>query len=458
MQPGADGNYRYKNKRCPLLPYIIKVLIMNNTETIAAGEYRESDVIWKKVLYRVMPILVLSYLFANLDRINIGFAKAQMSADLSFSETVYGFGAGLLFISYSLFGVPSNLALQRVGARKWIAVLMLVWGGISTCMFMVTSPMEFYVLRFCLGAAEAGFFPGIMYFINNNFPSHYRGRVTAIFAMAVPFSGIIGGPLSGSIIVSFHEYMNMHGWQWMFLIEGVPVVLLGLVVFAFLPDNIAQAKWLDEGERRFVQEALAEKKREQKVSSAQNILFNKYVWMLVVIYFCVRLAVNTASYWMPTFIHSTGITNDATVGLLSAIPYIFGAVFMYYLARSSDFKNERRWHLIIPLVLSSVGMLIAGTFDTNLWMVMISLTLLGMGATTALSMFWLLPPQFLPQAVLAAGLGLISSFGSIASFIAPLLIGWIRDTTHSSSLALYILSVAILLGAVLVFFTPKPQR
>lgn len=431
---------------------------MNNTETLDQRLYAESDFVWKKALYRVMPILFLAYLFANLDRVNIGFAKAQMSADLGFSETIYGFGAGLLFISYSLFGVPSNLALQRFGSRRWVAILMLAWGSLSTCMFMVTGPTEFYILRFCLGAAEAGFTPGIMYFISKNFPSHFRGRVTAIFALAVPFSGIVGGPLSGWIIVGLHDYLNMNGWQWMFLIEGIPVILLGFVVLAALPDHISQAKWLDSHEKRYVIASLAEKEETKKSTSNVNILFNKYIWMLVAIYFCVRLAVNTASFWMPTFIHSSGIKNDAMVGVLTAVPYIFGAIFMYYLARSSDFKNERRWHLIIPLVMSSIGMLIAGAFDTNLWMVMFALTLLGMGATTALSMFWLLPPQFLSTGVLAAGLGLISSFGSIASFLAPLLIGWIRDTTHSSSLALYILSTAIFIGAVLVFYTPKPKE
>lgn len=406
-----------------------------------------------------MPILFMAYVFANLDRVNIGFAKAQMSNDLSFSETVYGFGAGLLFISYSLFAVPSNLALQRIGARRWIAILMIAWGILSTCMFMVTTPMEFYVLRFLLGAAEAGFTPGIMYYITKNFPAHLRARVTAIFALGVPFSGIMGGPLSGWIIVSMHDFLNMHGWQWMFLIEGLPVVILGMVVMAALPDHISQAKWLNQDEQRLVVASLDDKQESQKSSVAHvNILFNKYIWMLVAIYFCVRLAINTTSFWMPTFIHSTGIKNDAVVGLLTAIPYIFGAIFMYYLARSSDFKNERRWHSMSALILASLGMLLAGLFDASTFMTMVALTVLGMGSSAALSMFWLLPPQFMSRAALAAGLGLISTFGSIASFVAPILIGWVRDTTNSSSLALYILSGAILFGAFLVYLTPKQYR
>lgn len=236
--------------------------------------------------------------------------------------------------------------------------------------------------------------PRIMYYITKNFPAHLRARVTAIFALGVPFSGIMGGPLSGWIIVSMHDFLNMHGWQWMFLIEGLPVVILGMVVMAALPDHISRAKWLNQDEQRLVVASLDDKQESQKSSVAHvNILFNKYIWMLVAIYFCVRLAINTTSFWMPTFIHSTGIKNDAVVGLLTAIPYIFGAIFMYYLARSSDFKNERRWHLMSALILASLGMLLAGLFDTSTFMTMVALTVLGMGSSAALSMFWLLPPS-----------------------------------------------------------------
>ncbi|WP_349975860.1 MFS transporter [Pseudomonas sp. WHRI 8519] len=419
--------------------------------------YEEVDSVWRKVSLRLMPLLIVCYLFAHLDRINIGFAKSQMSADLAFSETVYGFGAGLLFVSYALFSVPSNLALVRFGPRRWIAFLMCAWGAMSTAMFLVTTPQEFYFLRFCLGAAEAGFFPGILYYINCCFPKHYRGRIIALFALAVPIAGILGGPLSGGIIVGFHHVLGLHGWQWMFLFEGVPVVLLGLVVWRFLPDTLTSVKWLSDEEKAYAVRAVSQPQEGPKASTFREIISNKNVWLLVCIYFAVRLSVNTTAFWLPTFIHGTGIGNDGVVGLLSAVPYIFGAAFMVYMGRSSDLNDERRWHLFISLVMAAIGLVVAGAFPANTWVVMIALIFLGMGSSAALSMFWQLPPTFIAPAVLAGGLGLISSFGSIASFLAPSMIGWVRDTTQSSSLALYVLGALIALGALLVLATPEDK-
>ncbi|WP_236531132.1 MFS transporter [Pseudomonas syringae] len=428
---------------------------MNQATAASEALYEGTEYVWRKVSFRLMPLLIVCYLFAHLDRINIGFAKSQMSSDLAFSETVYGFGAGLLFVSYAMFSVPSNLALVKFGPRRWIAFLMFAWGAMSTAMFLVTTPMEFYVIRFCLGAAEAGFFPGILYYINCCFPKHYRGRVTALFALAVPIAGILGGPLSGGIIVGFHHLMGLSGWQWMFLIEGFPVVLLGLVVWKYLPDTLAKVKWLSPEEKSYAIAAVSQAHEGPKASSFREIICTKNIWVLVCIYFAVRLSVNTTAFWLPTFIHGTGIGNDGVVGLLSAIPYIFGAGFMIFMGRSSDLNDERRWHLSISLLMAAIGLMVAGAFPTNTWIVMIALIVLGMGSSAALSMFWQLPPTFIAPAVLAGGLGLISSFGSIASFLAPSLIGWVRDTTQSSALALYVLGVLIAIGAGLVFATPK---
>ena len=405
------------------------------------------------ITWRLMPLLLICYLFAHLDRINIGFAKMQMSADLNFSDTVYGFGAGLFFVAYALFGVPSNMALDRVGPRRWIATLMVVWGALSASMFLIDSAAGFYVLRFLLGVAEAGFFPGILVFLNRWYPAGRRAQITALFAIAVPMAGVIGGPLSGGILESFHDFAGLRGWQWMFVIEGVPVILLGLVVLKCLPDSFETVKWLAPEQKQQLREQLNKEEHRKSITSFSAIFNNPQVWLLVAVYFAVMLAVNTLAFWMPTLIHGAGIGSDGKVGLLSAVPYLAGCFFMIGCGRSSDRHRERRWHLCVPLLMSAAGIAIAGLSPANPTLVLAGLIVAGMGASAALPMFWQLPPAFLSNSTQAAGIALISSFGSIASFFAPYLIGWMRDTTQSASLALYVLALLIALGGFLVLRT-----
>ncbi|VVP46383.1 Putative metabolite transport protein NicT [Pseudomonas fluorescens] len=404
------------------------------------------------ITWRLMPLLLICYLFAHLDRINIGFAKMQMSADLNFSDTVYGFGAGLFFVAYALFGVPSNMALDRVGPRRWIAALMVVWGALSASMFLIDSAAGFYVLRFLLGVAEAGFFPGILVFLNRWYPAGRRAQITALFAIAVPMAGVIGGPLSGGILESFHDFAGLRGWQWMFVIEGVPVILLGLVVLKCLPDSFETVKWLAPEQKQQLREQLNKEEHRKSITSFSAIFNNPQVWLLVAVYFAVMLAVNTLAFWMPTLIHGAGIGSDGKVGLLSAVPYLAGCFFMIGCGRSSDRHRERRWHLCVPLLMSAAGIAIAGLSPANPTLVLAGLIVAGM-ASAALPMFWQLPPAFLSNSTQAAGIALISSFGSIASFFAPYLIGWMRDTTQSASLALYVLALLIALGGFLVLRT-----
>jgi MFS family permease len=405
------------------------------------------------ITWRLMPLLLICYLFAHLDRINIGFAKMQMSAELSFSDTVYGFGAGLFFVAYALFGVPSNMALDRVGPRRWIATLMVVWGALSTCMFLIDSPAQFYVLRFLLGVAEAGFFPGILVFLNRWYPAGRRAQITALFAIAVPMAGVLGGPLSGGILEHFHDFGGLRGWQWMFVIEGLPVILLGLVVLKCLPDSFETVRWLTTQQKQQLREQLNREEHRKSITSFSAILQNPQVWLLVAVYFAVMLAVNTLAFWMPTLIHGAGIGSDGKVGLLSAVPYLAGCFFMIGCGRSSDRQRERRWHLCVPLLMAAAGIAVAGLAPTDPALVLGGLIVAGMGASAALPMFWQLPPAFLSNSTQAAGIALISSFGSIASFFAPYLIGWMRDTTQSSSLALYVLALLIALGGFLVMRT-----
>lgn len=426
---------------------------MSTANTAQHAALAQHDSTHSKITWRLMPLLLICYLFAHLDRINIGFAKMQMSSDLHFSDTVYGFGAGLFFIAYALFGVPSNMALDRVGPRRWIATLMVVWGTLSTSMLWVESASGFYVLRFLLGVAEAGFFPGILVYLNRWYPARRRGQITALFAIAVPMAGVVGGPLSGGILELFHDAAGLRGWQWMFLIEGAPVIFLGLVVLKCLPDSFESVSWLNGNEKQQLREQLNQEEQRKSITSFAGILRDSQVWLLVAVYFAVMLAVNTLAFWMPTLIHGAGIGSDGRVGLLSAVPYLAGCFFMIACGRSSDRQRERRWHLCVPLLMSAVGIAVAGLAPGNPVMVLGGLIIAGMGASAALPMFWQLPPAFLSNTTQAAGIALISSFGSIASFLAPYLIGWMRDTTQSASLALYVLALFITLGGLLVLRT-----
>lgn len=412
----------------------------------------------RKVTLRLMPLLLVCYVFANLDRINIGFAKMQMSIDLGFSDTMYGLGAGLFFIAYALFGLPSNMALDKFGAKRWIGTIMILWGLCSAGMFMVTNEQQFYALRFLLGTAEAGFFPGIMLYITRWFPRRRRATMTAWFALAVPIAGIIGGPVSGLIIDGMHKVAGLSGWQWMFILEGIPVVFLAFIVFKYLPDTIESANWLSAQEKQILNQELAveeqEKGNKDSATSFAGIFLNKYVWILVVIYFAVRLSVNTLSYWMPTFIHGTGVTSNTTIGFLSATPYVAGLIFMLYIGRSSDRTGERRIHLFICMVMSAIGLALAGIMSSSIIAVVLGLSIACMGANAALPLYWQFPPAFLSAVTLSAGLAIISSFGSIASFAAPYMIGWMRDNIADPGMALYIISFLILVGSFIVLTIP----
>lgn len=423
---------------------------------IAQAPLAEANDCYRKITWHLMPLLFVCYIFAHLDRINIGFAKLQMTQDLGFSDSVYGLGAGLFFIAYALFGVPSNLALERVGPRRWIALLMLVWGLLSSALMLVQDAWGFYVLRFLLGVAEAGFFPGILLLLNRWFPAERRGQATALFAIAVPMAGVLGGPLSGWILENFHDRGGLRGWQWMFLIEGLPVVLLGLLVLKALPDSIEQATWLSAAQKAWLHKAQQQEEQRKSINRFSDILKDRHAWLLVGIYFAVMLAVNTIAFWMPSLIHHSGVAGDSDVGLLSALPYLAGCLFMLAVGRSSDRLRERRWHLAVPLLMACLGLVLTALAPQNPWLVMFGLLVAGMGASAALPMFWQLPPAFLASNTQAAGIALISSFGSVAAFLAPYLIGVVRDATQSASLALYALALLIALGAWLVLRVPAP--
>ncbi|WP_233835838.1 MFS transporter [Paraburkholderia sp. ZP32-5] len=408
----------------------------------------------KKATRRILPLLFICYFFAYLDRVNVGFAKLQMQSELGFSDAVYGFGAGVFFIGYFLFEIPSNLILHRVGARRWIARIMITWGALSAGMIFVSGPTSFYVLRFLLGIAEAGFFPGIVLYLTYWFPSARRGRITSLFMAAIPISGLIGGPLSGWVLDAFQGMHGLAGWQWLFLIEGLPTVALGVLVLVLLTDRIADARWLDVGEKRLLENALKRDLPRHETSRLGSALKNSRVWTLSLIYFCIQMCVYAISFWLPTLIKAQGFRSNTTVGLVSAIPYLAATVTMLLFGRSADATRERRAHLIVPVMMGCIGMAGSAWFPQDSVMSLVSLTLAAMGVFTALPMFWPLPSAFLGGAAAAGGLAMINSLGNLAGFVSPYFLGWMRETMHSSSVALYVLSAIALLGAVLVLRVP----
>ncbi|MDN4038171.1 MFS transporter [Massilia sp. YIM B02443] len=418
------------------------------------------DGAYRKATWRLIPFIFICYLFNYLDRVNVGFAKLEMLDALQLSETVYGLGAGIFFLGYVAFGVPSNLILHRFGARRWIAVMMVAWGSLSACMLFVTTPFEFYVLRFFTGVAEAGFFPGMVLYFTKWFPSHKRGQVMALFMSAIPVSGLIGGPLSGWMLSHFaHGQGGMDGWQWLFLLQGVPTVLLGVGVWFYLNDGIKAAGWLSNDEKAAMQTALDNDEAQRAagvhaVHSFGQVLRDWHVWMLGFIYFSIQMGVYAINFWLPSIIKALGFENATTVGWLSAIPYLFAGVFMVLVGRSADRRRERRWHLTVPLLMALGGLLLAANFSSNTVIVMVGLSLATMGALTGLPMFWPLPAAFLGSAAAAAGLALINSMGQIAGFLSPFLVGWIKDATGSTDVALYLLSSVLFVGAMLVLVVP----
>ena len=426
---------------------------IKNPEAIAleSGAYR-------KVVWRLIPFLFLCYVLAYLDRVNVGFAKLQMLNDLKFSEAAYGLGAGIFFIGYFIFEVPSNLILHKTGARRWIARIMVTWGFLSASMMFVTSETMFYVLRFFLGAAEAGFFPGIILYLTFWFPSQQRGRIVALFMTAIAMSGVIGGPLSGWIMTSMAGVNGWAGWQWLFLLQGLPSVFVGVIVLLYLDDSIAQAKWLTAGEKAVLQANIVAEQKTQTHMTIGQTFKNPQVLMLSGLYFFFIMGLYGVSFWLPQLIKNLGVKDIMTVGLLSAIPYGVAAVCMVLIGQSSDRHAERRWHLVVPALLGATGLVLSGVYGNQPVLGMLALTLGTAGILSVLPVFWTLPTAFLTGASAAAGIALINSIGNLAGFLSPYMVGLIKDATGNTTLALYMLAASMVFGAALTFLVTRRSK
>ena len=405
---------------------------------------------YAKATRRLLPFLFLCYVVAYLDRVNVGFAKLQMMTDLKFSDTVYGLGAGIFFIGYFIFEVPSNVILSKVGARVWIARIMVTWGLVSSAMVFVATPMMFYVLRFVLGLAEAGFFPGIILFLTQWFPSARRGRILALFMSAIALTGVVGGPFSGWIMQSWAGLYGLAGWQWLFILEGLPSVIVGIWVLYYLDDRIRDAKWLSEPEKQRLEHNLSLEAHGVEHLSLVQVLTHGRVWLLAIIYFCFVMGLYGISFWLPQLIKNTGVKSVLMVGLLTAIPYGCGAIGMIWMARRSDRTQERRWHVASAALVGGLGLIASTLFMDDPTASLIALSVATTGILATLPLFWTLPASLLTGLGAAAGIALINSVGNLAGFFSPSLVGYLKDLTHSTSSGMYALAASLFIGGVLV--------
>ena len=402
-----------------------------------------------KARRRLIPFLFLLYIVAYLDRINVGFAALQMNQALGFSATVYSFGAGIFFLSYGLFEVPSNVILARVGARRWIARIMISWGLVSSAMMFVRGPAGFYALRFLLGAAEAGFFPGIIFYLTRWFPACDRARSIAAFMTAVLIAGVVGSPISGALL-SLHG-LGLAGWQWLFLLEGIPAVVLGFVVLRSLPERPEDARWLSAAEKAALAARLEDEAQTMKAEARTTgeALTSGRIWLLAIVYFTIPVTLYGIGFWLPQMIKAASGASNFTVGVLSAIPYAAGAVAMVIAGRHSDRTGERRWHIAIAAVVSAIGLALS-TQAIGVTSSIASLSVAMLGLASMMGPFWALATSTVRGVGAAASIALINSVGNTGGFVGPYLLGAISDATHSFAIGLLAIAAMLVAGASLV--------
>ena len=398
---------------------------------------------------------MLCYVVAYLDRVNIGFARLQMLDDLGFSETVYGLGAGMFFIGYFLFEVPSNLILHRVGARMWIGRIMITWGLVSALFMFTTTPAVFYSLRFLLGVAEAGFFPGIILYLTYWYPAGRRVRMIALFMTAVPIAGVVGSPLSGWIMESFAGVLGWAGWQWLFLLEALPALVMGLAVMVYLDNAIRSATWLTEEEKELLERKLQEDRAMAVVHPSLSAVFaDRRLWLLCAIYFCYVMGHYGLTFWLPVLIQTAGVEGTVRIGFVTAVPYIVAVVAMILIGRSADQRRERRWHTAVPMIVGALGLTLSAAAGGHTTAAVACLALAAAGVFSAGPVFWGLPTAFLSGAAAAAGIAAINSFGNLAGFVSPYAVGWLKDLTSSTEAGMYAVSGALVVGALAVLGIP----
>jgi MFS family permease len=406
-----------------------------------------------KIFWRLIPIILVSLVVNQLDKVNVAFAKLEMAPDIGLSNAAYGLGAGIFFIGYCLFEVPSNMLLHRLGARMWITRIMVTWGILSACTMFVTGPMSFYAVRFLLGVAEAGFAPGIMLYVSQWFPARTRGRVIATFMTALPISGVIGSPLSAWLMTAAPGFLPIKGWQWMFLCEGLPAVFLGFLFWTMVPDKIDDARWLSAQEKMALKAEVGDTDSHRSGSFARGLSDGR-VWMLCLIYFLFVAALYGVSFWLPTLIKTLGFSDLRQIGFMTALPYAAAVVAMLALAWNSDRTGERRLHLAAAGVLGGASLVLSVVWHAQPWWSFGALIVAMAGIVTTIPLFWNLPTAFLKGATAATGFALITSIGNLSGFAAPYMMGAVSDATGATSMGMYALACAAFAGVALTLRVP----
>jgi MFS family permease len=421
-------------------------------ESFEAKTYHKVDV-------RLLPFVFLCYILAYLDRVNVGFAKLQMLKDLGLSDAAFATGAGIFFIGYFFFEVPSNVLLKKFGARMWIARIMISWGIISSCMIFVKGEWSFYGLRFLLGLAEAGFFPGIIFYLTLWYPSRLRSTRTAWFVAAIAVSGVIGNPISGWIMDQLSGAMNLAGWQWLFLSEGIPSVIVGFWVIYYLESAIEEAKWLTAEEKTLLANHLLAEDQQKTEHKLKDAFVSGKVWVLCAIYFTLMIGLYGIAFWLPTIVKAFGLKGYLRVGLITAIPYGVAVIGMILLSNHSDKTGERRLHYVATVTAGAVGLVLSGVYAAQPILAIIFLSIGTLGVIGSMPLFWPIPSAFLAGTAAAAGIGIVNSVGNLGGYFGPNIPIWAKHVSSDRSAALYIIAAILMVGAVLTyFFIPKTLR
>jgi D-galactonate transporter len=418
------------------------------------------EAVYAKIGKRIIPVLVLLFVMAWMDRVNVGFARLQMLADLGFSDAVFGFGAGIFYLGYLLFEIPSNLLLEKIGARKTLARIALLWGVTSIAMVVVRTATQFYALRFMLGVFEAGLYPGVILYLTFWFPARHRAKMTGWFMTSIPAAGIVGGPISGWIMGAMGGQAGLANWQWLFILEGIPSIVIGLLTLVTVADTPSQARWLTADEKRLV---LADLEADRRLAGPRThgfaeALRSPRVWLFTVIYFCLVSANPTFGFWGPTIISGMGVENNMTIGLLSSVPYIAAMIGLVAVGRSSDRMLERRYHCALSCLAAAAGLILIGVFAQIPVLAFAALVLGVSGVLSAFSPFWQMPTTVLAGTAAAGGIALINSIGNLSGWLGPFLVGWLMDLTGKTTSGLLLVAGLEIAAALLILrFVPRER-
>ena len=412
---------------------------------------------YQKISWRLLPFLLLCYFFAYLDRINIGFAKLQMQQDLGFSDAIYGMAAGIFFLGYVIFEIPTNLYFNKLGARKTFMRIMVLWGLTSMSMLFVTTPTLFYLLRFLLGVFEAGFAPGLIFYLTYWYSGARMARVMAIVMLAAPLGGMLGAPLSTHIMTHMHQIYQLAGWQWLFLLEGLPTVLLGITAYFYLVDRPQDAQWLSPDEKRLLQEEIQHHQAKETHQGFKNVLKDPWIYFMALGYFSMISGIYAVGFWLPSLLKSSGIESLTTIGWLVALPYLLSAIMMNVFARRSDREQERKWHSILPTLFAGVCLLIS-VLSGNFVLSFIAICFATGFMFVAYTIFWSIPSQYLTGSAAAGGIALINSIGLMGGFVSPNIMAFAQSSTQSLVAGWISIAALLALGSLLLWYAFRLKK